>query len=102
MARNYGDSLLGIQNFFDVILISEEQGIKKPDPEIFWRAVDKLGITPEESIFVGDHPLNDVQASQSIGMKDIWKRDRFWKYAATSDVIIDDLSEIISWFELKK
>lgn len=93
---------LGIQNFFEVVLVSEEQGIKKPDAEIFRRAVDKLGVFPEESVFVGDHPVNDVLAAQNIGMRALWKRDRFWQSDVTSDATIDDLSEIISWVESRK
>lgn len=66
---------LGIEKYFDVILVSEWEEIKKPDPEIFKRALTQLNVSPEQSVFVGDHPENDVKAAQNIGMNGIWKED---------------------------
>lgn len=84
---------LGIKKYFDTIAISEWEGIKKPDPQIFIRTLERLGFSPEESIFVGDHPENDVKAAQNIGMKAIWKRDIHW-HNVEVDIIIHDLAEI--------
>ncbi|MET3696622.1 putative hydrolase of the HAD superfamily [Bacillus oleivorans] len=84
---------LGIEKYFDVILVSEWEGIKKPDPEIFYRAIKKLNISPNESIFMGDHPENDVKAAQKIGMKGIWKKDFQWNNV-DADYIVEDLAEV--------
>lgn len=84
---------LGIENYFDVILVSEWEGIKKPDPQIFKKALEQLDVLPNESIFVGDHPENDVGAAQKIGMKAIWKRDIQWD-TVNAEFIIDDLKEL--------
>lgn len=84
---------LGIENYFDTILVSEWEGIKKPDPEIFERALERLTISPKESIFVGDHPVNDVEAAKSVGMIGVWKKDFQWS-AGDADFIIDDLAEL--------
>ncbi|MFC0476761.1 HAD family hydrolase [Robertmurraya beringensis] len=84
---------LGIEKYFDVILVSEWEGIKKPDPVIFKRAIDKLNVTPNQSIFVGDHPENDVKASQLVGMKGIWKEDYQWDNVE-ADFIVNDLAEL--------
>lgn len=84
---------LGIEKFFDVILISEWEGIKKPNSQIFNRALEKLNIFPNESVFVGDHPENDVKAAQNVGMKGIWKKDIYWNDVET-DFVIDDLAEL--------
>lgn len=84
---------LGIEKYFDTILVSEWEGIKKPDPQIFIRALKKLKILPNESIFVGDHPVNDVKAAQNVGMQGIWKRDIQWDDVIT-DFIVNDLSEL--------
>ncbi|WP_216827350.1 HAD family hydrolase [Alkalihalobacterium elongatum] len=84
---------LGIKNYFDVILVSEWEGIKKPEREIFDRAVKKLDVSPYESIFVGDHPVNDVKAAQSAGFKAIWKKDIQWKHV-DADYIVEDLAEV--------
>ncbi|EGA90388.1 L-2-haloalkanoic acid dehalogenase [Planococcus donghaensis MPA1U2] len=84
---------LGIENYFDVILVSEWEGIKKPDPEIFNRALRKLDVSPKHSVFVGDHPENDVKAAQYIGMKGIWKNDSQWTNV-DADFTVDDLKEL--------
>ncbi|MUG95867.1 HAD-IA family hydrolase [Scytonema sp. UIC 10036] len=92
---------LGIENYFETILISEVEGVRKPDPEIFHRALHKLGVTPEQSVFVGDHPTVDVLGAKNIGMKAIWKRDRHWAEPVKVDAIVEDLSmlpEIIQMF----
>ncbi|MBQ5599551.1 MAG: HAD-IA family hydrolase, partial [Lachnospiraceae bacterium] len=55
--------------YFDVCYLSYEQGLKKPDPEIFKRCMDELHLTAEECIFVGDGGSQELEASGSLGMK---------------------------------
>ncbi|MGE8205687.1 HAD family hydrolase [Heyndrickxia sp. NPDC080065] len=86
---------LGIEKYFQTILVSEWEGIKKPDPEIFHRALEQLNVLPNQSIYVGDHPENDVKAAQNVGMKGIWKKDIQWNNFST-DLIINDLAELPS------
>ena len=86
---------LGIEKHFDVILVSEWEGIKKPNPQIFKKALEHLNVSPKHSIFVGDHPENDVKAAQNIGMKGIWKKDFQWDNVdVEADSIVNDLSEL--------
>ena len=63
---------LGIRDEFDVILVSEEAGVKKPDPRIFNMALDRLRLQPRECVFVGDHPSKDINGAAQVGMKTIW------------------------------
>jgi putative hydrolase of the HAD superfamily len=84
---------LEIKTYFEIILISEWEGIKKPDSQIFHRALEQLNVSPNESLFVGDHPDNDVKAAQKVGMKGIWKKDFQWKNVE-ADFIVNDLAEI--------
>lgn len=92
--------VLGIESYFDAILISEWEGMKKPDPEIFHRALEKLDLLPEECLFVGDHPVNDVKAAQSVGMKGIWKKDPQWT-DVEADYQINELQEVLNFLEEK-
>jgi putative hydrolase of the HAD superfamily len=85
---------LGIDKYFSAILISGWEGIKKPNPEIFVRALEKLGVKAEESVYIGDHPVNDVQAARNVGMKTIWKRNDQWEAPQDADGIVVDLLEI--------
>ncbi|GGA25215.1 HAD family hydrolase [Psychrobacillus lasiicapitis] len=89
---------LGIEKYFDVILVSETEGIKKPDPIIFERALERLNVAASQSVFIGDHPDNDVRASQSVGMKGIWKKDFQWDTFET-DFVVEDLGELSKLIE---
>lgn len=84
---------LGIEKYFDVILVSEWEGVKKPNPQIFKQALEQLNVSPNQSLFVGDHPDNDVKAAQNVGIKGIWKKDFQWNNVE-ADFIVDDLAEL--------
>lgn len=84
---------LDIEKYFDVILVSEWEGIKKPNPQIFMNALEQLNVEPSESVFIGDHPENDVKAAQNVGMKGAWKKNNQWTYIE-ADAIIDDYLEL--------
>lgn len=84
---------LGIEHFFDTILVSEREGIKKPNPAIFERALSNLQVSPCESIYVGDHPENDIEGARQVGMISMWKKNDAWK-EIEADFVIEDLNEI--------
>jgi len=84
---------LNIEEYFDVISISEWEGIKKPNPQIFESTLKRLGVKATESVFIGDHPKNDIEAAKSIGMIAILKSDLTYK-TAQADYIVNNLIEI--------
>lgn len=86
---------LGIEAYFDTILVSETEGLRKPDSAIFTRALDRMGLAPEAAIFVGDHPTNDVIASRNAGMRGIWKEDKHYEEDFEHDGKLGDLLELI-------
>ena len=53
-------------------VVSDDIGIWKPDARIFEYAMKKLGVTAQESLFVGDHPVNDIQGALGAGMSAVW------------------------------
>jgi putative hydrolase of the HAD superfamily len=63
---------LGIRHLFEFILVSEEAGVKKPDPRIFEMALDRLRLRPEACVYVGDHPRNDIEGAGRAGMRTVW------------------------------
>jgi putative hydrolase of the HAD superfamily len=85
---------LGIRDYFDTILISEIEGVRKPQVEIFQRAIDRLGVSAPNSIFVGDHPEADIIGAKGANMQTIWKRNGAWVEAKDADAIVDELNEI--------
>jgi putative hydrolase of the HAD superfamily len=87
---------LGLGSFFDVVLISETEGIRKPDARIFDRARERCGVdSPAESMFVGDHPDIDVAGAHAAGMVAVWKRVPYWTLATEGAIVVDRLSEIL-------
>jgi HAD superfamily hydrolase (TIGR01509 family) len=54
-------------DLFDVIVYSAEEGIQKPDPEIYRRALTRLDVMPTESIYIDDSPTK-VEAANQLGM----------------------------------
>ena len=55
---------------FDVLVYSGEEGVKKPDAEIFKRALERLAVQPAQAVFVDD-VLANVQAARELGMQAI-------------------------------
>jgi putative hydrolase of the HAD superfamily len=93
---------LSIRDYFDTILISEVEQVRKPQVEIFQRAMNRLGVSAKDSVFVGDHPEVDIVGAKGAMMKTIWKRNLSWTEAKEADAIIDELNEILpilAWFD---
>ncbi|MEQ1447814.1 HAD family hydrolase [Acinetobacter schindleri] len=63
---------LGFGHYFDEIISSGLVGISKPNPEIFHYTAHKLAVAPEHCLYIGDHPINDIQGAQSAGMQTLW------------------------------
>lgn len=59
---------LDVARFFDVRAISGVEGIEKPDPRIFELALERAGVRAEESAYVGDNPVFDVDPPRALGM----------------------------------
>ena len=62
----------GLYDLFDGILISSDVGVKKPFPDIFRLAFEKFGITPEESIYIGNDMRDDILGASRVGMKTMY------------------------------
>lgn len=63
---------LGISHYFATVIISEAAQCKKPDPRIFQHGLEEIGCLAGETLFVGDHPLNDVLGSIEAGLIPVW------------------------------
>lgn len=62
-------AMLGIDRFFKYRLFSSRYGFKKPDERLFNIAMNKLGVKPEDSVYIGDNPARDLVGSKTAGMK---------------------------------
>lgn len=70
---------LGVRERFPVRAISGIEGVEKPEPEIFLRALARAGVEPGEAVYVGDNPEFDVVPAAALGMTPVLidRRERF-------------------------
>jgi putative hydrolase of the HAD superfamily len=61
---------LGIHDLFDTVVSSAEEGVAKPENEIYRRAAARIGLPPEACVFVDDAEAN-VRAAEALGMRGI-------------------------------
>jgi putative hydrolase of the HAD superfamily len=62
----------GLGSFFKVMVDSHCVGVEKPDPAIFRVALERLGATPEKTVFIGDSLRRDREGARRMGMRFIW------------------------------
>ncbi len=91
---------IGYAEIFDVIVDSVRVGAVKPDPKIFYTALDSLKCGPEQAIFVGDSLSRDMMGAKGIGMAHIWlkanglKAVRGLKPCCPHDPVIHSLTQL--------
>jgi len=93
-----------VSKYFDLMLFSDEVGIRKPDPKIFHMFTTKLNLNPYEVVHVGDNLKSDVWGAKEAGFKALYfstevGRDKVAESDATSLVSISrklgDLKDIV-------
>lgn len=60
---------VGLRPYFEFVLDSHEVGVEKPDPRIFRLALERLGLAPEEVLYVGDLYPVDVLGARRAGLR---------------------------------
>ncbi len=70
---------LGLEPWFDTIVISEAEGVRKPDAEIFRRALARCAVDVRAALFVGDHPEADIEGARNAGLMAVWKSVPYWR-----------------------
>lgn len=56
----------------DVLVVSEEAGVSKPDPAIFEIALARLGCAPADAVMIGDSWAADIIGALAVGLRAIW------------------------------
>ena len=54
--------------YFDQVCLSYEQGVQKPDPEIYKRCMKELEVKPEECLYIGDGGCQELESAKALGM----------------------------------
>jgi len=87
-----------LTSLLDPVVISGEVNKRKPSPEIFQIALQKLDVLAEEAVFVGDTADADVAGAHAVGMKAVYIKRRAEQTIEKfiPDVIIDSLADLPS------
>jgi putative hydrolase of the HAD superfamily len=62
----------GILPFFERVVSSGTEGVAKPHPDIFHRAIHRMRLTPSETFYVGNLAYTDAQAARDAGLHSVW------------------------------
>jgi HAD superfamily hydrolase (TIGR01549 family) len=87
----------GVRELFDLVVISAELGLRKPNVRIFEHVHQALGLEPREILFVGDTPHEDVIGAKRAGMPVAWINKHgkpFPEGIAAPEIVINDLAEL--------
>ncbi|HPH96638.1 MAG TPA: HAD family hydrolase [Anaerolineaceae bacterium] len=81
-----------LRPYFDLILTSAAVGIRKPQPQIFYEAMIRMDVRPEESVMVGDTLGADILGALNVGMSSVWitRRANTAENREVQDVIVPD------------
>ncbi|MEV5680717.1 MULTISPECIES: HAD family hydrolase [unclassified Streptomyces] len=64
-----GELLRALDLPADLVVTSDEWGVSKPDPEFFRRVLEVSGAKPQSTLYVGDHPADDLFPAKSSGLR---------------------------------
>lgn len=87
---------LGLDEYFDAVVTSQDLGVTKPDPRMFREAMRRTGVGPGEAVMVGNDLDRDVTPTAALGLRAILVRDSpyFDPERATTAPIAPTLAEV--------
>lgn len=89
-----------IIQYIDLVVVSAEEGVAKPDKRIFEIALERSGCRPGEAVMIGDRIDNDIIPANLLGFHTIWVKQGFGKYWTISqdiekaEFVVDNLTEL--------
>lgn len=87
----------GVGDLFELIIISADLALRKPNPAIFQHLLAEMKLRPEEVLFVGDTPLEDVLGAQRAGIPIAWLshgRTELPSNVNPPDIIVETLADL--------
>lgn len=60
---------VGLGEAFELVVDSAHEGVRKPDPEIFRRALERMRVAPRQALYAGDIPSVDVDGAHAAGLQ---------------------------------
>jgi len=105
----------GINTFFNAVVVSEENGWRKPSSHIFQDALNKLQVQANHAVYIGDSPIEDIKGAKQAGLKTVFVASQFYTLKDLFDSqqkpdfiakdlqsISENLAEIISIKQIKQ
>ncbi len=92
--------MLNMVDCFDEIIISKDLNTDKPDRLLFDEMARRLDLPANEMLYVGDNPLNDVDASRKAGYTPVWvKTTGIWTFPEIEkcDLEVENVSELLKF-----
>ncbi|MBI5020099.1 MAG: TIGR02253 family HAD-type hydrolase [Ignavibacteriales bacterium] len=88
---------LNFHHIFDAVVTFDDTGERKPKPEPFRKALERLNVKPEDSLMVGDWAERDMIGAANIGMKTVFARygDTFGTIETHADFEINDIKDLL-------
>jgi putative hydrolase of the HAD superfamily len=88
----------GFEPLMRSVVVSADEGWRKPHPSLFEKAMRELDARPHESLFVGDSPVHDIGGAQAVGMRTVLTRQYVARPYGDADpqpdAVIDHVREL--------
>jgi FMN phosphatase YigB (HAD superfamily) len=87
----------GVEDMMRSVVVSADEGWRKPHRSLFDKALRELGVAPCEAVFVGDSPIHDIGGAQASGMRAVLTRQyvaRPTEGLPVPDATIDHLRDL--------
>jgi putative hydrolase of the HAD superfamily len=84
----------GIAHFFECIITSECTGFKKPQPEIFYHALQRAGAALHQSLMIGDNPETDMGGALGVNMHCVFYNPQKTPHTLPVHFEIDSLTQL--------
>ena len=82
----------GIDRYFAGIVESAVEGVRKPNPDIFRLAVNRLGVLPADAVMIGDSLSKDILPAMEVGCKSVWLKGEQWEDESVSATCSPDFT----------
>ncbi len=77
--------ITNISTYFNAVVISEENGWRKPSSHIFQDTLNKLLVQANEAVYIGDSPIEDIKGAKQAGLKAVFVPSQFNTVKELSD-----------------
>lgn len=94
---------LGLDGYFDPIIISADHGFRKPDPRLFKKALDPMGFTAGEVLFVGNDMYRDIYGARQLNIRTIFFKSNQGRQSfsgTTADYVADKFEDVLKGVKL--